>query len=147
MVIRLVQPKKSLRVLELASGRRQHHALAWNRLSPRTPTPKLFGYVTELCLAGESELRSTTYNIIIHPIPSTSPSLPLSAHTLPADTSSLYTSTARYRISIMPGLTSASGVLGFLSDEEPELKVFALQTLNDDIDTLWTEVAGSIGQM
>jgi hypothetical protein len=50
-------------------------------------------------------------------------------------------------ISTMPGLTSASGVLGFLSDEEPELKVFALQTLNDDIDTLWTEVAGSIGQM
>jgi hypothetical protein len=50
-------------------------------------------------------------------------------------------------LSTMPGLTSASGVLGFLSDEEPELKVFALQTLNDDIDTLWTEVAGSIGQM
>ncbi|RDW89726.1 26S proteasome regulatory subunit rpn2 [Coleophoma cylindrospora] len=47
----------------------------------------------------------------------------------------------------MPGLTSASGVLGFLSDEEPELKVFALQTLNDDIDTLWTEVAGSVGQI
>ena len=47
----------------------------------------------------------------------------------------------------MPGLTSASGVLGFLHDEEPELKVFALQTLNDDIDTLWTEVAGSVGQM
>jgi 26S proteasome regulatory subunit N2 len=48
----------------------------------------------------------------------------------------------------MPGvLTSASGVLGFLADEEPELKVFALQTLNDDIDTLWTEVAGSVAQM
>ncbi|KAI9647138.1 proteasome regulatory particle base subunit [Ciborinia camelliae] len=47
----------------------------------------------------------------------------------------------------MPGLTSASGVLGFLSDEEPELKVFALQTLNDDIDTLWTEVAGSVSQI
>ncbi|TAQ87011.1 hypothetical protein B7494_g4662 [Chlorociboria aeruginascens] len=47
----------------------------------------------------------------------------------------------------MPGLTSASGVLGFLADEEPELKVFALQTLNDDIDTLWTEVAGSVGQI
>lgn len=47
----------------------------------------------------------------------------------------------------MPGLTSACGVLGFLFDEEPELKVFALQTLNDDIDTIWTEVAGSIGQM
>jgi hypothetical protein len=49
--------------------------------------------------------------------------------------------------SIMPGLTSASGVLGFLSEEESELKIFALQTLNDDIDTLWTEVAGSVGQM
>lgn len=47
----------------------------------------------------------------------------------------------------MPGLTSACGVLGFLSEEEPELKVFALQTLNDDIDTLWTEVAGSVHQM
>ncbi|PQE17989.1 proteasome cyclosome protein [Rutstroemia sp. NJR-2017a BVV2] len=41
----------------------------------------------------------------------------------------------------------ASGVLGFLADEEPELKVFALQTLNDDIDTLWTEVAGSVSQI
>jgi hypothetical protein len=30
---------------------------------------------------------------------------------------------------------------------ELELKVFALQTLNDDIDTLWTEVVGSVGQM
>ncbi|OBT72998.1 26S proteasome regulatory subunit N2 [Pseudogymnoascus sp. 05NY08] len=47
----------------------------------------------------------------------------------------------------MPGLVSATGVLGFLSDEEPELKIFALQTLNDDIDTLWTEVAGSVGQI
>ena len=47
----------------------------------------------------------------------------------------------------MPGLVSATGVLGFLSDEEPELKIFALQTLNDDIDTLWTEVAASVGQM
>jgi hypothetical protein len=56
-------------------------------------------------------------------------------------------STSAHTLSTMPGLTSASGVLGFLSDEEPELKVFALQTLNDDIDTLWTEVAGSIGQM
>ncbi|KAH8598087.1 putative 26S proteasome regulatory subunit rpn2 [Bisporella sp. PMI_857] len=47
----------------------------------------------------------------------------------------------------MPGLTSASGVLGFLFDTEPELKIFALQTLNEDIDTLWTEVAGSVGQI
>jgi 26S proteasome regulatory subunit N2 len=47
----------------------------------------------------------------------------------------------------MPGLVSATGVLGFLADEEPELKVFALKTLNDDIDTVWTEVAGALPQM
>lgn len=47
----------------------------------------------------------------------------------------------------MPGLVTATGVLGFLSDEEPELKIFALQTLNDDIDTVWTEVAGVLSQM
>jgi 26S proteasome regulatory subunit N2 len=47
----------------------------------------------------------------------------------------------------MPGLVSATGVLAFLADEEPELRVFALQTLNDDIDTVWTEVAGSLSQM
>lgn len=47
----------------------------------------------------------------------------------------------------MPGLVSATGVLGFLHDEEPELKVFALRTLNDDIDTVWTEVAGELSQM
>ncbi|RDA83385.1 hypothetical protein CP532_4736 [Ophiocordyceps camponoti-leonardi (nom. inval.)] len=47
----------------------------------------------------------------------------------------------------MPGLVSATGVLAFLADEEPELKVFALQTLNDDIDTVWTEVAGALNQL
>ncbi|POR39068.1 26S proteasome regulatory subunit rpn2, partial [Tolypocladium paradoxum] len=47
----------------------------------------------------------------------------------------------------MPGLVSATGVLAFLADEEPELKVFALQMLNDDIDTVWTEVAGALSQI
>jgi len=47
----------------------------------------------------------------------------------------------------MPGLVSATGVLAFLGEEEPELKVFALQTLNDDIDTVWTEVAGTLIQI
>ncbi|KAK4187483.1 armadillo-type protein [Podospora australis] len=47
----------------------------------------------------------------------------------------------------MPGLVTASGVLAFLTDEEAELKVFALKTLNDDIDTVWTEVAGSLSQI
>ena len=47
----------------------------------------------------------------------------------------------------MPGLVSATGVLAFLADEEPELKVYALQTLNEDVDTVWTEVAGSLSDM
>ncbi|EPE08515.1 26s proteasome regulatory subunit rpn2 [Ophiostoma piceae UAMH 11346] len=47
----------------------------------------------------------------------------------------------------MPSLITATGVLGFLADEEPELKVFALNTLNDDIDTVWTEVAGAVSQI
>ena len=47
----------------------------------------------------------------------------------------------------MPGLASATGVLAFLEDEEAELKVFALQTLNEDIDTIWTEVAGALSRM
>ncbi|KAF4120387.1 26S proteasome regulatory subunit N2 [Geosmithia morbida] len=47
----------------------------------------------------------------------------------------------------MPGLVSATGILAFLDEEEPELKVFALQTLNDDIDTVWTEVAGALSQI
>ncbi|KAI0018592.1 26S proteasome regulatory subunit rpn2 [Xylariomycetidae sp. FL0641] len=47
----------------------------------------------------------------------------------------------------MPGLVTATGVLAFLAEEEPELRVFALQTLNDDIDTVWFEVAGALGQI
>lgn len=47
----------------------------------------------------------------------------------------------------MHRLVTATGVLAFLADEEPELRVFALRTLNDDIDTVWTEVAGSLSQM
>ena len=47
----------------------------------------------------------------------------------------------------MPGLVRATGVLALLADEETELKVFALSTLNDDIDTVWFEVAGALSQM
>jgi hypothetical protein len=111
-----------------------------------------FGCVTELCLAGCWLARAKEINnIFIHPSHPTHQHhhhLALFLRKFSQRTQQArLTPTSRYRISIMPGLTSASGVLGFLSDEEPELKVFALQTLNDDIDTLWTEVAGSIGQM
>ncbi|KAI9682093.1 MAG: proteasome regulatory particle base subunit [Caeruleum heppii] len=47
----------------------------------------------------------------------------------------------------MVGLTSAAGLVGFLSAPEPELKSFALQRLNDEVDLLWTEIADSVGQI
>ena len=47
----------------------------------------------------------------------------------------------------MVGLTSAAGLVGFLSEPDTALQSFALQRLNDGIDLLWPEVAGSIGQM
>ncbi|KAI1324657.1 26S proteasome regulatory subunit rpn2 [Xylariaceae sp. FL0255] len=47
----------------------------------------------------------------------------------------------------MPGLVTATGVLAFLADEEVELKVFALQTLNEDIDTVWFEVAPAVTEI
>ncbi|KAI4231246.1 MAG: hypothetical protein LQ349_005729 [Xanthoria aureola] len=47
----------------------------------------------------------------------------------------------------MPGLSSAAGVVGFLSEPEPELQVFALEVLNEQIDSLWTEVAASVGDI
>ncbi|KAL6716527.1 proteasome regulatory particle base subunit [Lecanora helva] len=47
----------------------------------------------------------------------------------------------------MVGLTSALGVVGLLSEPDPELQIFALRKLNEEIDTLWTEVVGSVGEV
>ncbi len=47
----------------------------------------------------------------------------------------------------MAELVTATGVLALLADEEVELKVFALQTLNEDIDTVWFEVAPAVTDM
>lgn len=47
----------------------------------------------------------------------------------------------------MPALTSAAGLVGFLAEPDPALQAFALERLNEDIDSVWTEVSGSIGQM
>jgi 26S proteasome regulatory subunit N2 len=47
----------------------------------------------------------------------------------------------------MVGLTSAAGVIGFLSEPDPSLQSFALHRLNEEIDLLWPEVAGSVSQM
>lgn len=42
---------------------------------------------------------------------------------------------------------AAAGLVGFLSEPDHALQVFALERLNEDIDNIWTEVSGSIGQM
>ncbi|KAK3674975.1 proteasome regulatory particle base subunit [Recurvomyces mirabilis] len=47
----------------------------------------------------------------------------------------------------MVGLVSAAGVVGFLSEPDQALQVFALEKLNEDIESVWTEVSGSIGQI
>ncbi len=47
----------------------------------------------------------------------------------------------------MVGLTTALGLVGFLSEPDPKLRVYALKRLDEDVDLLWTEVAGSVGQM
>lgn len=44
-------------------------------------------------------------------------------------------------------LTSAAGLIGFLSEPEPELQTFALKQLESNVDVLWTGVAGAIGEM
>ena len=44
----------------------------------------------------------------------------------------------------MVGLTSAAGVVAFLSEPDHDLQVFALRTINDQIETLWAEVAATV---
>lgn len=44
-------------------------------------------------------------------------------------------------------VTSAAGLIGFLSEPEPELQSFALKQLESNVDVLWTGVAGAIGEM
>ncbi|KAF2752719.1 26S proteasome regulatory complex, non-ATPase subcomplex, Rpn2/Psmd1 subunit [Pseudovirgaria hyperparasitica] len=47
----------------------------------------------------------------------------------------------------MGSLSSAAGLVGFLSEHDAALRSFALQKLNEEIDLLWPEVAGSVGQI
>ncbi|KAJ9374882.1 hypothetical protein DTO282E5_437 [Paecilomyces variotii] len=47
----------------------------------------------------------------------------------------------------MVGLSSAAGLAGFLSEPDPELQVFALKTLDAEVDTLWTEIVDAIPQI
>lgn len=47
----------------------------------------------------------------------------------------------------MASLVSAAGLIGFLSEPEPELRGFALKQLDNQVDLLWTEIAGAVGEM
>ncbi|KAF2790026.1 26S proteasome regulatory complex, non-ATPase subcomplex, Rpn2/Psmd1 subunit [Melanomma pulvis-pyrius CBS 109.77] len=47
----------------------------------------------------------------------------------------------------MVGLTSAAGIVGFLAEPDPALRSFALHRLNEEIDLLWPEVAGSVSEI
>jgi hypothetical protein len=47
----------------------------------------------------------------------------------------------------MVGLVSAAGLVGFLSEPDPELQSFALKQLDSQVDLLWTEIANSVGEM
>lgn len=47
----------------------------------------------------------------------------------------------------MVGFLSAAGLVGFLSEPDPELQIFALRTANDNIDSMWTEFASAVPQM
>lgn len=47
----------------------------------------------------------------------------------------------------MVGLTSAAGLVGYLSEPDPALRSFALHRLDEGVDLLWPEVSNSIAQM
>ncbi|KIV94288.1 hypothetical protein PV10_02070 [Exophiala mesophila] len=47
----------------------------------------------------------------------------------------------------MVGLVSAAGLVGFLSEPDPELRSFALKQLDSQVDLLWTEIAKSVGDI
>jgi 26S proteasome regulatory subunit N2 len=44
-------------------------------------------------------------------------------------------------------LTSASGVLALLDEEQFELKEVALKKLNEIVNDFWPEIAESVGKM
>ena len=84
----------------------------------------------------------------LHTLPPTSPTapcLPIHHHKRPPDHIEARFAPVKYNT--MVGLTSAAGVVGFLSEPDPALRSFALQRLNEEIDLLWPEVAGSVSQM
>ncbi|KAG2231561.1 hypothetical protein INT48_002977, partial [Thamnidium elegans] len=49
--------------------------------------------------------------------------------------------------SYMTALTSANGIIALLDEQQPELKVYALQQLNTLVDEFWAEISDSIAKI
>ncbi|KAI7905634.1 armadillo-type protein [Cokeromyces recurvatus] len=47
----------------------------------------------------------------------------------------------------MTALTSANGIIALLDEQQPELKVYALQQLNSLVDEFWAEISDSIAKI
>lgn len=47
----------------------------------------------------------------------------------------------------MPGLTSAAGLIGLLDEPEEQLRCYALEKLNQNVDQFWTEIADHVSKM
>lgn len=47
----------------------------------------------------------------------------------------------------MVGIVSAAGLVGFLTEPEPELRSFALKQLDAQADLFWTEIVDKINEM
>lgn len=43
------------------------------------------------------------------------------------------------------GLISAAGVTGLLSESDPSLQSYALEVLNESVESCWFEITGSLG--
>lgn len=60
---------------------------------------------------------------------------------------SFFLSAACFVFSVMPGFLFAPGLIGFLSEPDTELQVFALRAANDGISLYWTEFAAHVSEM
>lgn len=47
----------------------------------------------------------------------------------------------------MPGLNSAAGLLGLLQEPDDQLRCFALQKLDQNVDQFWAQIADSVPMM
>lgn len=47
----------------------------------------------------------------------------------------------------MVGVASAGGLVGFLSEPDTDLQIFALKAADESVSLIWTELAAVIGQM